>query len=714
MPEPIRRTLAVGSSKIRQNSLKKASRCTDEYVHPLFDRTALMITHQRIALVLSSALIATGVAHTSVSAAPTPLPADVPAPPVIDTSRDDPWIFPVKPPVCDEEQLAMGDVRACVVMGWNDPTSRGWLTPPAPRSGESEQWRWNGYSYSGSPALADWEDLMSANDERIDRVGVGRLMTNAGVSALFEGFLTEVVAGGYRLYDAHGYGFRCTAGSGGWDCPSGDPSGLSLHAWGLAIDINAGTNPIVTLRDPDGGNACEVPMETDMPQWVIQTAEKWGLYWGGYGFSSDCSSPDDVRQSSFRDPPHFEFRGTPEVADRIARFNLRNNPELGCYDVIDPDGTERLRCNREFTVEPGWRVAIDPDAPDGAVAAVVNLTATGADAWGYLSLVSCGPMETEVPETSNVNYDVGQDVANVALVELDADGRFCVYHYTEVHAVIDVVGFIMAPGADANPGWFTPVQPVRLRDTRREPVCRTDQSCSTGPIEAGEVASIPLENSLTVANLTVTDSATRGFMTIGDCAEIDPAALRWSNVNFRENASRANLAIIDTSATGSACAYSEADAHLIVDMLGSIAPGSGLGWSLGAATRVLDTRLCGATRCDAPPTARTLVPVELGADIDTAIVNLTVTEAPRGGFATLAPCSAFDDNAVPETSTINVAPDATAANMTIAVNDGSGVCLWSSDEMHLIVDVQTALVDEQEFGFVSSGPSRVYDGRFGG
>ncbi len=33
-------------------------------------------------------------------------------------------------------------------------------------------------------------------------------------------------------------------------------------------------------------------MTTDIPRWVVQTAEKWGLYWGGYGWNSGCMSPE--------------------------------------------------------------------------------------------------------------------------------------------------------------------------------------------------------------------------------------------------------------------------------------------------------------------------------------------------------------------------------------------------------------------------------------
>jgi D-alanyl-D-alanine carboxypeptidase len=61
------------------------------------------------------------------------------------------------------------------------------------------------------------------------------------------------------------------------------PSGtLSLHAWGLAVDLNAAANPV-------GGDSNQDPR-------LVRTMERHGFYWGG-------DFP------TVRDPMHFEFRG---------------------------------------------------------------------------------------------------------------------------------------------------------------------------------------------------------------------------------------------------------------------------------------------------------------------------------------------------------------------------------------------------------------------
>ncbi|MEI7548666.1 MAG: hypothetical protein WCK21_11515, partial [Actinomycetota bacterium] len=94
--------------------------------------------------------------------------------------------------------------------------------------------------------------------------------------------------------------------------------------------------PLVTYRGLNGASACLTPMTTDIPQWVVQVAEKWGLYWGGYGWSGGCTSPAQVKTSATRDPMHFEFNGTPEMARAIW---ARNGGPGACLQLAATDAT---------------------------------------------------------------------------------------------------------------------------------------------------------------------------------------------------------------------------------------------------------------------------------------------------------------------------------------------------------------------------------------
>ena len=243
-----------------------------------------------------------------------------------DVSNNTPWVLPTMPPKCSAQQIATGNVGGCVISDYGTPDSKGWGTPPFPYSAPGSErlagWKWLGWSYNKSEALTAWEAAMTVNPDSFGRIRKEQLRAPQESFYLFRGFLGEIQDAGYRISDAMAYNFRCTSNT-RKDCSGLDARSLSFHSWGLAVDINVVANPEVRYYpDPAvGGSACATPMKTDLPQWVVQTAEKWGLLWGGYGWNGGCATPSANKSSILRDPMHFEFRGTPEQAIAIARFN---------------------------------------------------------------------------------------------------------------------------------------------------------------------------------------------------------------------------------------------------------------------------------------------------------------------------------------------------------------------------------------------------------
>ncbi|MBU3689928.1 MAG: hypothetical protein B7C54_07140 [Acidimicrobiales bacterium mtb01] len=243
-----------------------------------------------------------------------------------DVANNTPWVLPSMPPKCAAQQIDSGNVGGCVISDYGTPDSKGWGTPPFPYSAPGSErlagWKWLGWSYNKSEALTAWEAAMTVNAESFGRIRKEQLRAPQESFYLFRGFLSEIQESGYRINDAMAYNFRCTSNT-RKDCSGLDARSLSFHSWGLAVDINVVANPEVRYYpDPAvGGSACATPMKTDLPQWVVQTAEKWGLLWGGYGWNGGCASPSSNKSSILRDPMHFEFRGTPEQAIAIARFN---------------------------------------------------------------------------------------------------------------------------------------------------------------------------------------------------------------------------------------------------------------------------------------------------------------------------------------------------------------------------------------------------------
>lgn len=87
--------------------------------------------------------------------------------------------------------------------------------------------------------------------------------------------------------------------TGGYNCRAiGGTTSPSNHSWGLAIDINWGSNPM------------RRPLTTDIPDWMVDLFGRYGFAWGGdYG-----GTPDAM---------HFEFMGTPGQADEMTALALR-------------------------------------------------------------------------------------------------------------------------------------------------------------------------------------------------------------------------------------------------------------------------------------------------------------------------------------------------------------------------------------------------------
>lgn len=141
-----------------------------------------------------------------------------------------------------------------------------------------------GWGYPGPPGSPQGEAFRRANIVKITAGGVV-LWVHKDVARLFRGFINEIVERGYSVKDRAddwGYAHRMIRGS---------TRTLSNHSWGLAVDLNATTNPMGSR------------LVTDMPAWVIECAEKWGLSWGG-------------RYKTRPDAMHFEFLGRPEDVAR--------------------------------------------------------------------------------------------------------------------------------------------------------------------------------------------------------------------------------------------------------------------------------------------------------------------------------------------------------------------------------------------------------------
>jgi hypothetical protein len=184
--------------------------------------------------------------------------------------------------------------------------------------------------------------------------------------------------------------------------------------------------------------------------------------------------------------------------------------------------------------------------PAGARAVLVNVTAVDPNVDGYITVHPCN----QAPWVSNVNFRLGQIVANLAVVGLDGAGRACLTANTPTHAIVDVVGWFGASG-------------VRVRAQTPERVMDTRNGLGgvAGPLPTGGVAQLGVPGQGMLATVTAVFPAATGFVTAYPC----PNRPMASNLNYVAGDVVPNLALVSPGAGGTGCLFTNQPTHLVVD-----------------------------------------------------------------------------------------------------------------------------------------------------
>ena len=237
-----------------------------------------------------------------------------------------------------------------------------------------------------------------------------------------------------------------------------------------------------------------------------RSAESWGLYWGGYGWSSGCSSPSQVKSSASRDPMHFEFNGTvaqaqgnPRVPHRRrrrahanpdadpARPHLRRRPATASTSPTPP-ATITTKCFAPTEVPPrqhprGGRHRCHLTAPRPHSS--TSPPPAPADG-GYITAEGCGRVAEHARHGRT---------ATCAPIAPSPPPRSC--RSTRRAASASTNRRRCTPSSTcratsphrstaSNGNFYTPVAPLRTTDTRTQPFCRPDAGCkASGPSPPG-------------------------------------------------------------------------------------------------------------------------------------------------------------------------------------------------------------------------------------
>jgi hypothetical protein len=200
----------------------------------------------------------------------------------------------------------------------------------------------------------------------------------------------------------------------------------------------------------------------------------------------------------------------------------------------------------------------------GATAVVLNLVATEAESGGFLRLTPSG---LAARETSNVNFEPGDTVANLAICPLGEDGRILLdAHGSGTHVVGDVFGYFGPAG-----GVLTARPPVRVLDTR------DGTGALRGPVDADRtidlrvagVHGVPAEASAIVLNVTVTNVDASSYVSVWPSGRTHPGT---SNLNLAPGRTVANLVVCRVGDGGAvSISNHRGTCDVVADVLGYVA-----------------------------------------------------------------------------------------------------------------------------------------------
>ena len=221
---------------------------------------------------------------------------------------------------------------------------------------------------------------------------------------------------------------------------------------------------------------------------------------------------------------------------------------------LNPDRLLDTRGSGRVAAGSTTRVAIAgaDGVPGGAVAAVLNVTAVGPSAKGFLTVFPCGE---DQPGSSNVNFEAGRTVPNAVVATIGTGGEVCVFSSVETNLLVDLSGAVSSG--------FAGLVPDRLLDTRASG--RVAAGSTTRVTIAG-VDGVPAGAVAAVLNLTAVAPSGQGFLTVFPCGEDQPGS---SNVNFGAGQTVANAAVATLGTGGEICVFSSVATNLLVDLNGA-------------------------------------------------------------------------------------------------------------------------------------------------
>ena len=366
--------------------------------------------------------------------------------------------------------------------------------------------------------------------------------------------------------------------------------------------------------------------------------------------------------------------------------------DFGYYNAVSPARIVDTRTSvggHPFKLGEGETATFDVTGvggvpASGVTAVALNVTATEGTFYSYLTVYPSGASR---PNASDLNFVPGQDVANIVIVKVGADGNVSVYNYGgQVHVVFDVVGWFGSSGST-----YSPLTPARIVDTR------TTVGGHAYKLAQGEVASfqvadvggVPASGAAAVAlNVTASQGNFPSYLTVYPSYVSRPNA---SNLNFLPNQDIPNMVIVKVGPEGSVDVYNYGgEVHVIFDVVGWFGSAGGTFVPLAPA-RVVDTRngAGGHPYKVGEGEVATFDVTGVGgvpaSGVTAVALNVTVTGADFPSYLTVYPSGASRPNA----SNLNFLPSQDVPNMVLVkVGPDGNVNVYNyGGHVHVVFDV---------------------------
>jgi hypothetical protein len=202
--------------------------------------------------------------------------------------------------------------------------------------------------------------------------------------------------------------------------------------------------------------------------------------------------------------------------------------------------------------------------PGDASAVVLNVTVTGAQGDGFVTVWPCG---TPMPNASSLNFVSGQTIPNAVITKIGAGGKVCLFTTAATFLLADINGFYPVGSS------FSPLVPGRLLESRPGATTIDGVSQGIGLRPAGSITDlqvtgrhgVPADAAAAVLNVTVTGAQGDGFVTVWPCGTPMPNA---SSLNFVSGQTIPNAVITKIGTGGKVCLFTTAATFLLSDING--------------------------------------------------------------------------------------------------------------------------------------------------